>query len=333
MSAELSFPHAQAAPDTPRHISNRVSGGDRVFRIVVKAAGFAVLVITALILAFLLIRAWSAFKIMGFRFFTTANFNVANNQFGVAALVPDGLIIAAIALVFAIPIGIGTGLYISEYAPHRLRRPLISVIDLMAAIPSIVYALWGIAFLMGRLTGLESWMARHLAFIPIFHVTGASTALPSVFTDSPFIVGAVVSLMVIPIITSLTREFYSMAPQSEREAAYALGSTRWGMVRTVVIPFGRSGAIGASLLGMGRALGDAVVISFLISVVVGSINTHIFASGGNSIPYMIILHYPSSTWLPALMAAGLVLFVLTLIINVFGSMVTGRSRAGLVNVD
>lgn len=341
MSAELSFPHAQAPPDTPRQITSRVSGGDKVFRIVTRGAGLTVLVITGLILIFLLLRSWDAFKVMGFRFFTTRDFTVAStfaskaNDFGVVALLADGFIIAAIALVLAIPIGVMTGLYISEYAPHGLRRLLIAVIDLMAAIPSIIYALWGLYFLMGRLTGLESWLARHLAFIPILHVPGASNSLPAVFTDSPFIVGIVVSLMAIPIITSLTREFFSQAPQPEREAAYALGATRWGMVRTVVLPFGRAGIIGASLLAMGRALGDAVIISFLVSVLAsGAINYHIPQSGGNSIPLQILLHFTSGpTWVAALMAAGLVLFAVTLLINVLGSLVTGRSRAGLVNVD
>ena len=138
--------------------------------------------------------------------------------------------------------------------------------------------------------------------------------------------------MVIPIITSLTREFFSQAPQAEREGAYALGATRWGMVRTVVLPFGRAGAIGASLLGMGRALGDALIISFLGSVLaVGAINAHLPQSGVNSIPLQIILHFTSGpVWLAALMAAGLVLFALTLLINVLGSLVTGRSRSGLV---
>ncbi|HEY1917919.1 MAG TPA: phosphate ABC transporter permease subunit PstC [Streptosporangiaceae bacterium] len=337
----MTLPHAQVPPDVPRHITSRVSGGDKVFRVVVRGAGLTVLVITGLILTFLLIRAWNAFKVMGFRFFTTRNFDVAStfssksNDFGVAALLADGFIIAAIALILAIPIGVMTGLYISEYAPHRLRRALIAVIDLMAAIPSIIYALWGLFFLMGRMTGLESWLARHLAFLPIFHVTGAASALPAVFTDSPFVVGVVVSLMVIPIITSLTREFFSQAPQPEREAAYALGATRWGMVRTVVLPFGRAGIIGACLLGMGRALGDAVIISFLGSVLaVGAINSHVPQSGVNSIPLQILLHFTSGpTWVAALMAAGLVLFAVTLLINVLGSLITGRSRAGLVNVD
>jgi phosphate transport system permease protein len=335
MSAEVDFPHAQEAPDTPRRIVSRVSAGDRLFRNVARGAGLAVLAITGLILVFLFARAWTAFKIMGFAFFTTRNFNVAGNDFGVAALLVNGIIIAAIALVIAIPIAVATALYISEYAPRALRRSLTSVIDLMAAIPSIVYALWGIAYLMGRLTGLESWLARHFSFIPFLKVPGSANALPAVFTDSPFVVGLVVSLMVIPIVTSLSRELFSQAPQAEREAAYALGSSRWGMVRTVVLPFGRAGVIGASMLGMGRALGDAIVISFLISALTnGGINPHILASGGNSIPLTIILDINNGPkFVAALMACGLVLFAMTLIINVLGSLVTGRSRSGLVSAE
>jgi phosphate transport system permease protein len=139
--------------------------------------------------------------------------------------------------------------------------------------------------------------------------------------------------MVIPIICSLAREFFSQAPQAEREAAYALGATRWGMVRTVVVPFGRAGLIGAGMLGMGRALGDAIVISFLITPIY-TINPHLLQSGGNSIPNQIILAINNGPkWVSALMAAGLVLFAMTLIINVLGSVVSGRSRSGMVNVD
>jgi phosphate transport system permease protein len=299
---------------------------------VVRAAGLAVLVITGMILTFLLTRALSAFRTAGFSFFTTKLFDADTNNFGIGALLPDGVIIAAIALVIAVPVGVATGLYISEYAPHMVRRSLIAMIDLMAAIPSIVYALWGFAFLMGRMTGFESWLARHLSFIPIFRVSGPLT-LAATFTDTPLIVGTVVSLMVIPIITSLSREVFSQAPQAEREGAYALGATRWGMVRTVVLPFGRAGVIGASMLGMGRALGDAVVISFLITPIL-YISGHILQSGGNSIPYAILLDFFSGPkYVSALMAAGVVLFVMTLCINILGSIVSGRSRSGLVNVE
>ena len=332
MSAELISSPAPVSADQPRRIVSRVSPSDRVFRGIMRSAGLAVLVITVMILAFLAARAISAFRDVGFSFFTTQTWFIDNNKFGIASLLANGVIIALIALLIAIPVAVAAALYISEYAPRSLRRPLTSMLDLMAAIPSIIYALWGFAFLVGRMTGIESWLARHLSFIPIFKVKGP-LGLPATFTDSPLIVGVVVSLMVIPIVASLTREIFSLAPQAEREAAYALGATRWGMVRTVVLPFGRAGIVGSSMLGMGRALGDAIVISFLISPIF-AINTHILASGGNSIPFMIILDMNNGPkTLAALMAAGLVLFSLTLLVNVVGALVTGRSRSGLVTVD
>lgn len=319
--------------DKPRPVVSRVSGGDRVFRIVVRGMGLTVLVVIGLILVFLFRRALSAFDRTGFSFFTTQSFNANTGHFGVLALLVNGVLIAAVALVIAIPVAVCTALYISEYAPQRLRRPLISLIDLMAAIPSIVYALWGLYFLEGRMLGFDGWLSRHLAFIPIFSVSGGPTNLAATYSDSPFVVGVVVSLLVIPIITSLAREIFSQAPQGEREAAYALGATRWDMVRTVVLPFGRAGIVGSSMLGMGRALGDAIVISFLITPV-SVISPHLLQSGGNSIPFTILLDINNGpAWVSALMAAGLVLFAVTLLINVAGSIVTGRSRSSLVNVD
>jgi phosphate transport system permease protein len=332
MSADATSQHAPASADRPRKIVGKVSPADRVFRGVTRGAGLTVFVLTGLILTFLLARAIHAFGQMGFSFFTTQTWDIDENKYGIGSLIPNGMIIAVIALVIAIPVAVATALYISEYAPGFLRRPLTTMMDLMAAIPSIVYALWGFAFLEVRMTGFDSWLARHLSFLPFFKVPGPLD-LAATFTDAPFVVGVVVSLMVIPIVSSLTREIFSQAPQAEREGAYALGATRWGMVRMVVLPFGRAGIIGSSMLGMGRALGDAIVISFLITPIY-TIGGHILASGGNSIPYMIVLGFTNGPkWLAALMAAGVVLFALTLIVNILGSLVSGRSRAGLVTVD
>jgi phosphate transport system permease protein len=333
MTAVSALPPALAPEDKPRRVVSRVSGGDRVFRVLMRGSGLAVLVIIGLILIFLLRRALSAFDRVGFSFFTTQSFDASTDHFGVAALLVNGALIAAVALVIAIPVAVCTALYISEYAPHRLQRVLISLIDLMAAIPSIIYALWGLYFLEGRMLGFDTWLSRHLSFIPIFAIHGGPSALAATYSDAPFVVGVVVSLLVIPIITSLTREIFSQAPRGEREAAYALGATRWDMVRTVVLPFGRAGVIGSSMLGMGRALGDAIVITFLITPV-SFINFHLLASGGNSIPYTILLDINNGPqWVSALMAAGLVLFAMTLLVNVAGSLVSRRSRSGLVNVD
>jgi phosphate transport system permease protein len=331
MSTEVLTPAAPASADQPRRVSTSVSAGDRVFRGAMRAAGLAVLALTGMILAFLLIQGVSAFRQAGISFFSSQSFTPTASKFGIASLLVNGIIVAVIALVIAIPVAVATALYISEYAPRRLRRPLITLIDLMAAIPSIVVALWGLYFLMGRAVGLQTWLARHLGFIPFLKVNG-DLSVPSTLVGSPFITGVVVAILVIPIVTSLCREIFSQAPQAEREGAYALGATRWGMVRSVVLPFGRSGIIGSGMLGMGRALGDAVVISFLASPI-ATINPHVLQSGANGIPFAILLDRNNGPkWLAALMAAGVVLFALTLVINILGAVATGRSRSGLVTV-
>jgi phosphate transport system permease protein len=323
---------AQPGPpedDIPRAIVARSSSTDKIFRTVLRAAGFAVLLITSMILIFLLLRSLSAFERAGFKFFTTANFlPELSNHFGIAALLPDSIEIAIIALVIAMPAGVAVALYISEYAPPAIRGPMIAVIDLMAAIPSIIFALWGLFFLMPRILGLNQWLAQHLGFIPVFHFTESN--IISDFVGSPFIAGVIVSLMVIPIITSLSRQVFSQAPQGEREGAYALGSTKWGMIRTVVLPFGRGGVIGASMLGLGRALGETIAVTFILTPPTFKFTAHVLNGGGNSITADIanyILQYDKKGQ-AALLAAGLVLFVFTLIINTLAAVVISKSRSG-----
>jgi len=314
--------------DAPRRIVARQSLGDQVFRGILRGAGIAVLVITAMILIFLVLRSLPAWRQMGLRFFTTSTLSYATRQFGVAALLPDSVVIALIALVFAFPAGLATALYISEYAPPRLRRPLIAVVDLLAAIPSIAFALWGFVYLMPKIIGTDAWLAGHLGWIPFFHFRPTRT--PSNFVGSEFIAGLVVSMMVIPIIASLSRQVFSQAPQGEREAAYALGATRWGMVKTVVLPFGRAGVIGASMLGLGRALGETIAVSFILSPPTQIFNYHVLEGGGNSITAQIANQLGSYSPLGVsyLLAAALTLFLLTLIINTLAAIVISRSRSG-----
>jgi phosphate transport system permease protein len=319
--------------DTPRTIVARPSTGDKIFRGILRASGWSVFVITGLILVFLILRAAKAFKFMGFGFLTTSSWVVYSPlHFGIAAILPLGILIALIAMIIAVPTGIAVALYISEYAPQALRRPLVALIDLMAAIPSIIFGIWGLLFLEPRIIGFDSWFGRHLGFIPIFNFRLSSSSAAN-YAESTFIAGIVASLMVIPIVTSLSRQVFSQAPQGEREGAYALGSTRWGMIRTVVLPFGRGGVIGACMLGLGRALGETIAITLIISPVF-HFNYHVLETGGNSIAATIALDFQSfpdagSMGLSALMAAGLVLFGMTLIVNTLGAIVIGRSRSGL----
>jgi phosphate transport system permease protein len=315
--------------DAPRVVVARPSRADRVFRGILRGAGIMVLLITGAILLFLILRSASAFHRAGLGFFTTANFfPETSNQFGIGALLPDSALIAIMALLVAVPVGVATAIFISEYAPHALRRPLIAVIDLMAAIPSIVYALWGLFFLMPRILGFDEWLAHHLGFIPIFHFTKTNTI--GNYVGATFIASLVVSLMVMPIIISLSRQVFSQAPQGEREAAYALGSTRWGMIRTVVLPFGRAGIIGASMLGLGRALGETIAVTFILTPLTYAFDVHVLEGGGNSITAEIANFYTQydTKGVAALLACGLVLFVATLIVNSFASIVISRSRSG-----
>jgi phosphate transport system permease protein len=302
-----------------------------------RASGLSVFVITGLILTFLSIGAFKAFKFMGFGFLTTQSWiTFSPKHFGIAAILPMGILIALIAMIIAVPTGIAIALYISEYAPARLKRPLIALIDLMAAIPSIIYGIWGLLFLEPRILGFDSWLGHHLGFIPVFNFR-LDSSYGSYYATSTFIAGVVVSLMVIPIITSLSRQVFSQAPQGEREGSYALGATRWGMIRAVVLPFGRAGVIGATMLGLGRALGETIAVTLIITPVF-HFNFHVLETGGNSIAATIALDFTSypdagSMGLSALMAAGLVLFGITLIVNMLGAIVIGRSRSGLATAE
>jgi len=321
-----------ADEDTPRAIVARPSTGDKIFRAILRGSGWSVFLITGMILIFLIVRAAKAFSFMGFSFLTTQNWIVYSPQhFGIAAILPMGILIALIAMLIAVPTGIAIALYISEYSPLRLRGPLIALIDLMAAIPSIIFGLWGLLFLEPRILGFDSWLGRHLGWIPVFNFR-LDTSTPANYATSTFIAGVVVSLMVIPIVTSLSRQVFSQAPAGEREGAYALGATRWGMIRTVVLPFGRGGVIGACMLGLGRALGETIAITLIVSATF-HFNYHVLETGGNSIASTIANEFSSfpdagSMGLSALMAAGLVLFGMTLIVNTLGAIVIGRSRSG-----
>lgn len=317
----------------PRRIAQTRPLADRTFRGGATAAGVSVFVIMGLIGLFLAIRAQKALSVAGWSFFTESNWQPEGGRFGVAALLLGTILVGLTAVVVALPLALGSALYISEYAPRRIQRSLISVVDLMAAVPSVVYGLWGLFFLRAHLIGFSRWLSDHLGWFPLFHVNGVdkgSAALqPGLYTTSAFLAGLVVSLMVIPIMTSIMREVFSQAPPGEREAAYALGATRWGMIRSVVLPFGRGGIIGGTMLGLGRALGETIAVYFVISAAF-DVKIRILESGANTVSAHIAQQYTEARplGLSALMAAGLVLFSMTLVINFLASFVVARSRSG-----
>lgn len=311
--------------DQPRPITQLRTRGDRVYRLVATAAGLTTLVVLTLIGLFLFIRALPAFRQNGLAFFTTSTWNPDGGVAGVAAVLCGTIEIALIALVLAVPISILTALFVTEYVPPRARSMLTAVIDLLAAIPSLIYGIWGFFFLQPHLLGVAAWMAAHLHVVPIF-----ATPDGPYFASSPFIVGVLIAIMLTPTAASIMRDVFMQAPIAEKEAALALGGSRWRMIKTVVIPFGRGGIVGGSMLALGRAMGESISVALIISAAF-KISPHILETGGNTIGALIAERFGDATrsyGLPALMAAALVLFVVTLVVNVLASMVVRRSRSG-----
>ncbi|MFJ6834508.1 phosphate ABC transporter permease subunit PstC [Streptomyces sp. NPDC091209] len=318
---------------TPRRLNAARGLGDRIFRVQLTGTGIAVLAVMAGVGLFLLLRAGQALRARGFAFLTTPEWQPDVHNFGIAAVMTGTILIALVAVTISVPLAVGTALFITDVAPPRLRRTLVSMVDLMAAVPSVVYGLWGLFFFQQHVIGLSRWLSTWFGWIPLFKVDGAQPGEPlatdSVYTASTFIAGIVVALMVAPIQCSVMREVFSQAPPGEREGAYALGATRWGMIRSVVLPYGKGGMIGGTMLGLGRALGETIAVYMIISPVF-SIQFHILQTGSNSVSSLIALHYgdASTFGMSALMAAGLALFLLTLAVNFTASSVVARSRSG-----
>ncbi len=307
-----------------------------MFRGVARSGGLVVLLLLGLVGTFLFIRASQALHKAGLSFLTTQNWDPDGGHFGIAAIMPGTIFIALVAVIVAIPLAVATALYISEYAPRSIQRGLISIVDLMAAVPSVIFGLWGAFLVQWRIVALSRWINDWLGWIPLFKVSGVTThatqPTATSYSASTFIAGIVVAVMITPIASSIMREAFSQAPAGEREGAYALGATRWGMIRTVVLPFGVGAMIGGTMLGLGRALGETIAVVMIISPVF-VIQPHILEHGGSSISATIALQYLEATpfAVSALMAAGLALFALTLLVNILAAVVVSRSRSGAVS--
>jgi phosphate transport system permease protein len=320
-------------PPPARRLAVKGDTGDIIYRGVARGSGLVVLLIMGGVGTFLAIRAADALGKRGFSFFTTEAWEPETNTFGIASVLTNGVFIALVAVVVSLPLALGTSLFISEVAPARLKRILTSGVDLMAAVPSVVFGLWGVFLFQEQAIGVSRWLATWFGWVPFLAVPDTNPtdplSSPSVFTGSTFVAGIVVGLMVTPIQTAIMREVFSQAPIGEREGAYALGATRWGMIRSVVLPFGRGGIIGGTMLGLGRALGETIAIYMIITPIF-TIQPHITETGSNSVSALIALRFgeASEFGLSALMAAGLALFALTLIINFTASSIVARSRSG-----
>jgi len=316
---------------SPREISTEPRRSDKVFRGIVTAGGLSSLVILGLIALFLAYRGYEVLRQEGIGFITKAEWaittddagNVLESHFGLSAMLVGTILCSFVAVLIALPVSVFSALFLNFYAPEWMKRILVTIIDMMAAFPSILFGIWGFLVLMPSVEYWGKLINKYLGWIPFFEVK------PYFFTRSPFIAGVVLAIMIIPIITSISREIFAQAPLDRIQAAFALGATRWAMIKAVVIPHGRSGVIGGAMLGLGRAMGETVAVYTVLNIVF-QINWHVLLGAGGNVASLIILKFGEASpyEIKALMAAGLVLFLLTLIVNALANLIvktTGKS--------
>ncbi|HEY3956861.1 MAG TPA: phosphate ABC transporter permease subunit PstC [Streptosporangiaceae bacterium] len=311
----------EAAPGSaPGGLSARPGLGDRSFRWLALGAGLLVLVILVLIAVSTTQQASSWFSTEGLKIFSST-WDTAANKFGALPFIYGTAITGVIALVMAVPVSIGIALLLTEVVPRRLARPIVYVVDLLAVVPSVVWGLWGILVFAPWIQHIYASIGSGVNGVPVLGpLFGPPTSGASFFTA-----GIILAFMITPIVTSLSREVIATVPAIDREGAYALGATRWEMIRGVVWPHSQTGVVGAILLGLGRAVGETIAVA----LVIGSsptITSHLFAPG-YSMPAVIANQFGESTGVfkSALMGLGVLLFAFTIIINVIARVVVERS--------
>nr|MDT0660272.1 phosphate ABC transporter permease subunit PstC [Micromonospora sp. DSM 115978] len=291
--------------------------GDRIFSGTAIGSGILILVTLAAVAAFLLYE--------GFPALTADGADLPGGEGFISFVGPllFGTVLAAvIALTVALPLSVGIALFISHYAPRRVAAALGYLVDLLAAVPSVVYGLWGIYFLAPQLVPAYRWLEENLGFIPLF--AGPTSATGRTMLTA----GLVLAVMILPIMTAVNREVFLQTPRLQEEASLALGATRWEMIRMTVLPFGRSGIVSGSMLGLGRALGETLAVAMVLSPA-DVISTNLIGSvNSNTIAANIALDFPESSGLAvnALIASGLVLFALTFVVNYAARAVIARRR-------
>lgn len=310
----------------PREITTVPRFSDRIFRGIVTTGGLSTLAILALIAFFLVFNGFEVMRSEGLRFLTGFDWMDAIPEEGIAATYGIGamlygtLVIGILAVIFGVPVAVGAALFLSYYAPEWIKRPMVVVIDVMAAIPSVVFGLWGYFILMPHAEYWAKLIHKYLGFIPIFDMPAPA------YSRSPFIAGLVLAIMIIPIVASISREVFAQTPPDRIQAAYALGATKWTMIKAVVFPYGIGGVIGGAMLGLGRALGETVAVYTVLNLVY-DIRIEILLSAGGSVASMIVNKFgeADAVELRALMAAGFVLFIVTLIVNFIANAIINRT--------
>jgi phosphate transport system permease protein len=311
----------------PRRITTKPRRSDQIFRGVVTLGGMASLVILGLIALFLSIKGFHILSAEKFSFITESrwevltdeNGNLAESNLGIGAMLVGTFLAALIAILVGVPIAVLSALYLTFYARGAVKKILISLIDLMAAFPSLLYGFWGFFVFMESAEYWAKLLNKYFGFVPFFKVPAP------IFERSPFIAGLVLAIMIIPIVTSISREIFDQTPLDRVQAAYALGASKLTMIRAVVIPYGRGGVVGGAMLGLGRAMGETVAVYTVLNVVYQVNWQTLFGAGGNVASLILLKFGEAGPYeVDALMAAGLILFILTLIVNALADLLINR---------
>jgi phosphate ABC transporter permease protein PstC len=299
---------------------SRARAMDPLLRWTLTGLAGLILVLIAFFFIRLYIEAKPAFDRFGYVGFVFHNAWVPSQQlFGALPLVVGTLITSAIALLIGVPVAIATALYLTELAPNRVRAPLTVTVELLAAVPSVVYGLWGIQVMAPKLAPAEQWFSDTFSFLPL---VGGQVSIPNYF-----VAGLILAIMIVPIVSAISREVMATVPADHKEAALALGATRWEMIRMAVLPYARAGISGAAMLGLGRAIGETIAVTIVIgnAPVIG----HTIFSQGYTLAAVIANEFGEAASDPthraALIAAGLVLFVLTLLVNAIARYYVNRA--------
>jgi phosphate transport system permease protein len=326
MSQSISDPTTSAAANTPGGggalPARRRFGAEVLFRTGMTAAGSTVLVIIAAIAIFLVVKAVPSLRANTANFFTYRDWFADSSppKFGISALVFGTVETAVLALLMAVPVALGIALCLSHYAHRRAATGLGFVVDLLAAVPSVVFGLWGRDYFYQPVQDLSRWLHQHVGWLPMFGSNGP-------YGKTVLLGSIVLAIMILPIVTSLSREVFLQTPSANEEAALALGATKWEMIRTAVLPYGRPGIIAAVMLGLGRALGETIALALTLGIV-NNINFDLLGPGGNTIAANIANRFgeASETGQSALIASGLVLFAITMLVNMAARAIIFRRR-------
>jgi phosphate ABC transporter permease protein PstC len=294
---------------------------DRLLKWGLTGLASLILIIIAYFLIRLIGQSGHVFSTYGLSFIFGNDWDVSRNVYHGAALVVGTLITSAIALILGVPVAVASAVYINELCPRRLRQPLSMLVDLLAAVPSVIYGLWGVFVLAPKLLPAEKWFASTFSFIP--WIGGGTVQLYNYF-----IAGLILAIMILPIVSAISREVIATVPRENKEAALALGATRWEMIRMAVLPYSRPGITGGAMLGMGRALGETIAVVLVIGNA-PLIGKHLFTQG-YTLAAVIANEFGESTGIhtSALFAAGLVLFALTLVVNIIARWFVVRGEHG-----